>query len=253
MSNQVSAEAKIRSDKESLKRFLENFSRGRWLSHDQAKSNLYQGVVEIVYPDMSHCANGILVTKHGYFLTNYHCVDHLDKYALKVRTHDGRTYPIKKICGFNAKDDVALAVADIPAPSEPVVYRFVNDSELRKSRSLEMYVRWYGDLKKKRGIATDNGLRDLSDNINLQNQILIKMTARHGDSGGIVVTPDYELYALVTSVRKVSLKNIPKEILPELSVTTCTFLFSALKIIEKVIGGGYSMGVIERRTRLARK
>ena len=72
-------------------------------------------VTVIVYDinqEVSNIGSGFFIDKYGHLITNYHVLD--GRYAAKVRTADGSTYPIKLIVADNKETDLVKVLVDIP-------------------------------------------------------------------------------------------------------------------------------------------
>ena len=164
---------------------------------------LEHGLVEITQYGQ-HIANGLLVTDDGYFVTAEHCVrDDLSK--LKIKTHDGSTYKIERVCAVGTRFDVALAKAKISAETSARKYYFYNGKKM-EALPVAVMTRRNGTLETLYGIATGNSsyitvfknekLVQTYDNFNLI------LSARPGDSGGIILTPDSSIMGLLSTGNK---------------------------------------------------
>lgn len=247
---QSSRALQIKQDKLALRKFVENFHWASHLSDAEAQSNLYNGIVEIVYETGQHAANGLLVTKNGYVVTNYHCISDMADKPLMIRTSNKTWHRIIKICGYNASSDIALIKADMGGPAEAHQYRFVLRNDLTHKFPIDLLVRWYGKLKKKAGFVERPRFTVLEKtfslnkiNYDVKNQIPLELKTRGGDSGGLVVTERSEIYGLLTAGTEISVySRFSKTPLSTKIASTCTFWFEALNIIQKVIGDQPAQG-----------
>ncbi len=105
------------------------------------KSSLLVGVVY----DCGRCSNlhaniagGVLISKDGLVLTNYHVASRNDEgvKGLVVMSHDGRCWPISEVLSASARDDVALIRIDCDDSLEPCVIADAEPSPLTSVRVL---------------------------------------------------------------------------------------------------------------------
>ncbi|MEK6899728.1 MAG: hypothetical protein AABX05_01255, partial [Nanoarchaeota archaeon] len=102
-----------------LDKFTQNCRQQHPLPPNIAKQNLEQGLVELVYDNGQHAANGLLISNEGHFLTARHCVerDNLPRY---LRLHDGKICSIEKVLVKGKGNlDIALAEANIITDFNP--------------------------------------------------------------------------------------------------------------------------------------
>ncbi|PIN68801.1 hypothetical protein COV93_07995 [Candidatus Woesearchaeota archaeon CG11_big_fil_rev_8_21_14_0_20_43_8] len=179
-----------------LERFIQHLYWGDDLDTDQARENLDHGLVEIIYNDGGHCANGLLVTQNGYFLTPKHCIE--DDTATKlVKLHDGKIYAIEEICEIAGDDDIALAKAPIQGKCRPAKYRLFNYDPQRgmplalKSRENGELVTNYGFFQR----AWDTGSTLERGGYKSQNREQFEMTmlTAKGNSGSVIIGQEAEL------------------------------------------------------------
>lgn len=220
----------IEADKQALNSFVENFHWGEDLSNREAKANLENGIVEIIDHSGYHLANGLLITNNGYFLTNHHCVDH-DLLRLFIRLADDTSYPIARICSYNKANDVALVKANIPGTSEARRYKFAHKHNQRKQFPIVVLERMDGKILLKGGFVGRAELKhvDMSDEdeeLIMYNQVCFSGNMIPGDSGGTVVTMDYQVYGFAcTGAADEKTKGI---------MGSCSFLFTALELVKTV-------------------
>jgi hypothetical protein len=182
-----------------LKKFIQNVYYGEGLSDNQARTNLEEGLVEMVYGNGSHASNGLLLTDDGYFLTSRHCVDRedfskegIELETLKIKLHGGRKYPIKSVCVRSTRDlDIAIAKADIPGDCNPKTYRFCNKKYADNS-PVALFTRWQGEKNKKYGVV-----KKMNSKAYLG---LSLMTCRQGDSGGIIVNSESRVMGVLSGM-----------------------------------------------------
>jgi len=174
---------------------LEQFVKSNWingLTNEEALKNIEEGLVEIIYPEGVHKANGMLITKNGYFLSCKHCLnDGFDR--SRIRTFDGRVYPLEKICIEDETNDLVLAKINIKNKSFPKHYRFYNANRIEKI-PVQLITRWDNKLTQKYGFI----LRDWDPYPNVdgklyRDNISMNNISTKGDSGGVVVSPFLEI------------------------------------------------------------
>lgn len=85
-------------DERILKDFVNQIYLGESLTSQEAISNLKEGIVELYYHSGQHAAVGLLITKDGYFVTPYHCIENNEK--IRIRNKNSENIPIQKLCAF---------------------------------------------------------------------------------------------------------------------------------------------------------
>lgn len=181
---------------------LEQFVQQNWLEDitpEQARRNIEEGLVEIIWLDGQHAANGILVTKDGYFLTALHCVTH-ELSSKRVRGWDGSVYGIQEVCVYDDQEDIALVKANIPGNEEPLRYLFYNTDKLERM-PVALLTRWDGILQTAYGFIERSWnpmvTKDREREIQRKNHYHVSlMLERPGDSGGILVSQDARLVGI---------------------------------------------------------
>ncbi len=172
--------------------FINNIYIAEDLPKNEAKKNLESAIVEIVYENNQHAANGILITTDGYFVTNLHCVVGPDR--RKIILHNGECFSINKICARSKIYDLALVKADIPVVSEAIKYPFYIDIKLaqamnHKANMIIVLTRWQKKLKIAGGV-TDGKIKENSyteNGGNYKKQVHILSDLGPGYSGGAVI------------------------------------------------------------------
>lgn len=178
-----------RETRAALRSFIQNYHWGEDLGTARAIRQVETGLLELLHHNGQHAANGLAVTKNGYFVTNHHCVDE-DPETMRVRTASGREYPVLEVCRSNRRADIALVRAGIRGHAEPVRYRFHDRSKLNgKDLSIVVVTRWDGS------IATNGGLIDgrtvsgvTKQGMIVEQHLHVQCKLRPGDSGGAMVT-----------------------------------------------------------------
>lgn len=216
----------IKLDKRAMQEFTQNFHWGADLTDKQAQESLESGVVEIIYPSGKHSSNGLLVTKNGYMVTNYHCVDDLANEELYAQTNKGTKHRLLKVIHANPDCDIALVLIDMDGPTEAMKYRFASKYDLAKrfpvvhlSRQNKGIKRIFGTVHNPRlvTITTDCGKI-------FKQQILIHLRSKNGDSGGVVSSAGGAVYGLAAAGGEAIVDRL-----------FCTFWFEAIKMIHEVV------------------
>ncbi|MFC1678544.1 serine protease [Patescibacteria group bacterium] len=189
-------------DRQALMSFVQNIYWGEDLSLAQAKKNLEEGIVEIVYDNGQHRGNGLLITDNGFIITCNHCIfPSFDK--LKVVKNSGEHYPIDYICHSKQDRDIVLFKADIPGLAKPREYKFFDSREFRVYRKYLVVglVRWDGKLMIKGGYTCGSLVASLTvDNTDLyKDMMILKTKLIKGDSGGIIATINSEVVGIHSS------------------------------------------------------
>lgn len=174
---------------------LEQFVKSNWingLTNEKALKNIEEGLVEIIYPCGSHKANGLLITEDGYLLSCQHCLgDGINN--SKIKTSDGKIYTLEKICIEDEANDLVLAKADINNKPFSKQYRFHNTNIIEKI-PIQLITRWDGNFIQKYGliIRNWNPYEDINGR-NYRENICTNGISIKGDSGGVIVSPSYEI------------------------------------------------------------
>ena len=173
------------------------------IEKNESEKNIEESLIEIVV-EGQHSSNGILITDDGYFLTAKHCVDkNLERKS--IRLYDGQIYPIEKVCAYAPNEDLALVKANIPNKCVPKKYKILENS-LEIMNPLEkipvnLMTRIDGKIIKKYGfiIPFHNYkilLEDEEKLISASNYLRLRISAKPGDSGGIVINTNKELIGI---------------------------------------------------------
>lgn len=189
--------------RESLYDFVQNLYWGDNLTVEESNKNLENGLIEIRRTGFHSC-NGILLTDDGYFLTAKHCVDHAQTFCY-VRTSDGRSYELEKVCATELVLDLALAKADIPGRPRARTYRLSNTGVLQEGTPVALLTRRSGEINSHYGFVSKTQFsgkqrsRRKRVDYPIVDNFCIAAPSRPGDSGGIVVSNDGRLVGIISS------------------------------------------------------
>lgn len=179
--------------KEVLTNFINNLNDSNDLPLDLVRQNLESSVIEIIYPDGSHCSCGLLITTDGYFITCYHCVNE-DIQDLRILLSDGSVYPNLKLCDYSKKHDIALVKVSIPILSQAIKYPFYSNKKIHQSSYAEANLVVTMTRKSGKLVVVDGFSKDyISRKIGLEDggfskkQVEYETFLIYGDSGGVVV------------------------------------------------------------------
>lgn len=192
-----------KENKEILKAFIYNIHWGENLTEKEAKDNLEKGLIELLYEDGQHAANGLMITENGYFMTSAHCI-HDDFFSGKVQTGDGTLYSIEKVCIADKKNDVALIKAKVRGEEKSIVYKYHNcrDFSSLKKTPIVLLMRREKKFVIKGGY-TNGFIKDKSlsrDGDEMLNQMILESSIMPGDSGGILATTEGRIVGTATGV-----------------------------------------------------
>ncbi len=194
------------ADKQTIKaleEFVQNVYWTKSLSAEQSIKNLEESLVEVLYPNMTHKGNGLLITENGYLLTANHVEEEDGKdcpSAKYIRNYQNKIYPIKKICQTDEREDLALLKADIAKEKVQKRYKVHNTNKLEnfdfgkfpvnlKTRRDEKIKNKYGCLLLKYGMGRE---------FNYTNLFGTDIPVDKGESGGIVISAEGELVGLLS-------------------------------------------------------
>jgi S1-C subfamily serine protease len=194
-------------DIQALVSFLHNFHWGKNLSPEDAKRNVELGIIELSNKSKKHCANGLLVTTSGYFLTSYHCVEE-GIGNLVATMSSGQRLLLDKVCAYNAGHDIALVRTKLTPGTGlegNMIYKYFDEKNIRRSKALPLVAltRRDGKLLRTGGLSKD--LKIIEGLSNGRRKIVghhtTDMQSRPGDSGGTVVSAKGgELVGILSSV-----------------------------------------------------
>jgi serine protease Do len=141
--------------------------------------------------------SGVIVSKDGYILTNYHVVHGADE--IEVRTSDKRTFQAA-IVGVDSLSDVAVIKIKGPAPNLTIAY--LGDSDKLRVGEWVMAVGNPFALTSTvtQGIVSALGRRDDKNPTQYQNYIQTDAAINPGNSGGALVNLDGELIGINTMI-----------------------------------------------------
>ena len=169
-----------------LDNFIQNFYHGGSLSEAEARETIEEGLLELVWKNGKHAANGLLVTESGYFITSDHCVDQEHLSQLQVRDHRNKRYEIEKVLVRGKGDlDIALVKAEMPFIDIARRYRFRNSVDKIDNIPVALLTRRNGEIVRKYGLIPS--FRDHSSHFYHTN-----INCVPGDSGGIILTPTFQ-------------------------------------------------------------
>ena len=141
--------------------------------------------------------SGVIVSKDGYILTNFHVVHGADE--IEVRTHDKRTFQAE-IIGVDSLSDVA--VIKIKGEPKDLSVAYLGDSD--KLRVGEWVIAIGNPFALTstvtQGIISALGRRDESNPTQYQNYIQTDAAINPGNSGGALVNLDGELIGINTMI-----------------------------------------------------
>ena len=183
--------------KDVLTEFIQNIYTADSLSPADSKNNLEQAVVELVYSNGQHAACGLLITTDGSFITCHHCIE--GGISLDIVLASGKQYPVKKVCAFSKKYDIALVKAEIPELSQAYRYRFFVNNQLNQAEKLNkdiivVLTRWNRKLIINGGLSEGHiyksvDSRDVNNKKKIYaNQAHFQIKLKAGDSGGVAIS-----------------------------------------------------------------
>lgn len=216
-------------DKSVLRPFLGNFYWAESLSDEEARNNLERSVVEVTTPDGQHISNGLLISRHGYFITNFHCVKTWVKTGLDtpfLRLGSGKSFPISHVVGHRMEDDIAIVKASIPGKHEHLTYKFYKDSRVIQGAPLVLLGQESSELKPKSGFCMSRNFKRVmvqDHSYALENQVEMDIEAIPGDSGGPIVTVDKRVFGIITVGTS-----------DGQFYSSCTFWFRVLNLITEI-------------------
>ena len=141
--------------------------------------------------------SGVIVSKDGYILTNYHVVHGADE--IEVRTSDKRTFQAS-IVGVDSLSDVA--VIKIKGPVTDLTVAYIGDSDKLRVGEWVMAIGNPFALTSTvtQGIVSALGRRDDKNPTQYQNYIQTDAAINPGNSGGALVNLDGELIGINTMI-----------------------------------------------------
>ena len=181
------------TDKKALRYFVQNIYWGKDLTPETAKRNLEKGLIEIVHRGR-HIANGLLMTKSGFFVTSQHCLSGSVR-GIKIRASNGKLFGIDFICLSDKEKDIALAKAKIPGAEEPMKYKYFDVTET-KSTPMVLMTRRGGKIIIKGGHTYG---QSVSLGTNGGVLLLQEIASEPGDSGGAITSVDGRLIGIHNS------------------------------------------------------
>jgi serine protease Do len=141
--------------------------------------------------------SGVIVSKDGYILTNYHVVHGADE--IEVKTSDKRTFQAS-IVGVDSLSDVA--VIKIKGPVQDLTVAYLGDSDKLRVGEWVMAIGNPFALTSTvtQGIVSALGRRDDKNPTQYQNYIQTDAAINPGNSGGALVNLDGELIGINTMI-----------------------------------------------------
>jgi hypothetical protein len=188
---------------EGLEGFLQNTYYSNYLTKEEAKKNIEEGLVEI--HEKGHIktnSKGFQITHDGYILTSAHCVE--QKAHTEIISREGRVYQLEKMCAVDEKSDVALIKANIEGENKPRIYPLYTST---KNQAIQcIYLCLKDNLVTTRGCVSDqiytNNLLAYNNKHELQSknqQIILSGVAKSGDSGSPILTCDAQLIGILAT------------------------------------------------------
>jgi serine protease Do len=141
--------------------------------------------------------SGVIVSKEGYILTNFHVVHGADE--IEIRTSDKRTFSAE-IVGVDSLSDVA--VLKIKGQAKDLTVAYIGDSDKLRVGEWVMAVGNPFALTSTvtQGIVSALGRRDDKNPTQYQNYIQTDAAINPGNSGGALVNLDGELIGINTMI-----------------------------------------------------
>jgi S1-C subfamily serine protease len=185
------------AEKKALWKFVFQIYAGHDLSADEAKKNIEDGILEIVWDNGEHNANGILVSESGYIVTCYHCVE--KKLEEKRVIYRNRRYRIKRVCADDVSRDLALVKIDTGRDPVAGKYKFLLETEIRAGSQIPIVLlcRREGKLQRTGGFLSGWKFHFIGGE---QDQYVRRQATGPGDSGAAIVTTEGELAGIHAGV-----------------------------------------------------
>jgi hypothetical protein len=195
---------------ESLDRFV-GLPDSRIMARDADKS-LCNGVVEITNNRGGHVANGLLVTREGYFLTVGHVIGEGRLEHSNLVLDGGPTYAVERVCAVNPREDLALAKAQIYFKTKPSLHPFSYRFSLSQGGTSKdapfpavLLTRRCGELIS--GVGEIPSLEESKDYVSgggvvpnfHEGHFVFSLRSKPGDSGGVVFGRNKAIVGLVSS------------------------------------------------------
>lgn len=186
-------------DKKALASFVQNVYWGEDLSPEEAKRNVAAGLLEILWTEGGHRANGLLITANGYFITNYHCVEG-DPENCVLQDFLGVRHRIQRICCISKSRDLVLAKAGFSGEPLPLRYKYFHEENFGQGATPVVALTWRNGEIVMRGGYTHGKTEVCETNIArlLQQQIRLEISVQTGDSGGVVASMEGRLIGLLS-------------------------------------------------------
>lgn len=184
-----------------LRDFVDNIYWNDNLAPDKSIFSVEQGVVELLYKNSyQHSSNGLLLTEDGYVITCYHCINK-EIENMFAGMHGNKLYEIERICSISKKRDLALIKINKKGKSKALNYRFLNNGNFSAGsvKHIVLLTRKNGNINRIGG--TTNGYMFekvfyYKEGKNTHEQILANMKAISGDSGGVIVSVEGEVFGI---------------------------------------------------------
>lgn len=197
-----------------LDEFIQQIYWSETLTPNEAVECLSKGLVELVYNDEQHAANGLLVTTDGYFLTAAHCLSQ-DVRNLSLKDYLGNIYQIKKRIASGNHEDIILGRVDIPKKCQAMQYKFYNTNLISKidqykiGEPVSFLSRWNGREISKYGFLKGDGkpayVKDNGKTYVFKDQFNISLSSLKGDSGGLIVSSNGSLMGFASCKGEIEL------------------------------------------------
>ena len=179
----------------SLERFLSLFDSKR-LTEEEAKEKITRGIVEIVYLNGDHCANGLLIGE-GYFVTTKH-IFKTGASNKRIVDYQNRKFEVQSQVFCAKKTDLALARFKRPQEEFPG-YNFSSLENIAQLLPSVLIGRDNGKEYRKGCLPTHAKIqRNIVSEKVFRNNILPMYcfsmnSGKNGDSGGVFATANGDI------------------------------------------------------------
>lgn len=154
-------------------------------------------------PKVNDLGSGVIMTKNGHILTNYHVVDNAE--IIHVLLQDGRQY-VAEVLGLDQVTDLALLKIDesnLPAiPQDPELEAQVGDIVLAIGNPLNL------GQTITQGIISATGKKGLGNNSSFSDFIQMDAAINLGSSGGALVNSRGQLVGINTAKARRGIQGI---------------------------------------------
>jgi hypothetical protein len=179
----------------SLDDFIRQFDSPK-IGSGESIQNLEEGLIEIVQCGQ-HRYNGLLISDDGYFLTVKHGIKNRSRQ--KICLHNGKEYPIQKVCTYTDDDDIALVKAAIPHKACSREYLFYDTQNLESGIAIVLITRWNSKIERSYGFLTRRYSSVPTESGYYPDHFSMILESKPGDSGGLIVSSDGKLIGFESS------------------------------------------------------